>query len=303
MKAKKLIIAGGSGFVGQSIANHFVQNGWEIVILSRFPNNQDAFRMVRWDGQNIGPWTQELEGADMLINLNGKSVDCRYNERNKALIYATRIQSTKVLASALRKVNKPPKLWINAASATIYRHSLDKQMDEHTGEYGTGFSVDVCQKWERAFFESEISGVRKVALRMAIVLGKYGGVLKPFAGLTRMGMGGVQGKGDQYFSWIHELDVNRIIEFIWSNEQVSGVLNAAAPRPERNYELMKHLRTILGVPVGLNLPKWLLEVGAVFMRTETELVLKSRNVVSAKLAEAGFQFKYEQLESALRDLL
>ncbi|MEQ8808864.1 MAG: TIGR01777 family oxidoreductase, partial [Imperialibacter sp.] len=232
-------------------------------------------------------------------NLNGKSVDCRYNEKNKQLIYDTRIEATDVLGQALRQLKNPPRVWINAASATIYRHALDRDMDEETGEIGHGFSVDVCRKWEQTFFGAEAPGTRKVALRTAIVLGREGGALQPLKNLAKIGFGGPQGKGNQYFSWLHENDFARIVDYVIENDSLSGVYNAAAPHPLTNREVMKALRKAANRPVGLPMPEWLLHFGAWLINTETELILKSRRVVPGRLLESGFKFQHSTIEEAL----
>jgi len=301
---KKVVIAGGTGFVGSILAEHYVQKGYEVVVLSRRHHlDKDGIRFVQWDGKNYGSWNQELEATEILINMNGKSVDCRYNEGNKQEIYASRIDSTYILGQAIEVLDNPPKLWINSSSATIYRHAEDRQMDEATGELGTGFSVDVCKKWEQAFFETKTKGTRKVALRMAIVLGKHGGALQPLVQLTKLGLGGKQGNGEQFFSWVHEEDLLRAVDFIQENKEMEGPINIAAPAPVKNCLVMKMLRNATRIPVGLPAPKWLLEIGAVLIQTETELILKSRNVIPGKLTKMGFDFQFPTLELAIKDLV
>lgn len=301
---KKIIIAGGTGFLGQVLVDYFVGHGHKLLVLSRAKQKSTSnVRFIQWDGENIGSWANEIEGADALINLCGKSVDCRYTDKNKQLIYDTRLKSTQVLGEAINHCEHPPKLWINSSSATIYRHAEDREMDEETGEFGTGFSVDVCQKWEKTFFEINNLGVRKVALRIAIVLGKNGGALKPLMEMTRMGFGGMQGNGQQYFSWIHETDFINAIQFILENDHLAGVYNIAAPNPLKNEQFMEMLRKELKIPLGIPLSRWMLELGAKIIRTETELILKSRRVVPFRLSQKGFKFKYPTIEEALSHLL
>jgi uncharacterized protein len=299
----KIVIAGGTGFLGSCLVKHYTKMGAKVLILTRGKSRaSENIQYVNWNGKNSGTWCEVLEGTDVLINLNGKSVDCRYTEENKKLIYSTRLDATAALGSAVQNCSDPPKLWMNAASATIYRHSLDKEMDESTGEIGTGFSVDVCQKWESTFNSFETPRTRKVLIRTGIVLGREGGPLKPLKMLAKFGLGGKQGPGNQYFSWLHEKDFAGIVDFIIANDSISGAYNVTAPTPVPNSQIMFSLRQVLGVPFGLPLPRWLLEFGAVLIRTEPELVLKSRRVVPKRLLQAGYKFQFENVENALEDL-
>lgn len=292
---KKIIIAGGTGFVGQYLNKKFIAFGYEVIIISRQKNH------VNWD--NTALIIEALENAEMLINLAGKSVDCRYNEKNKEEIYNSRIDTTEILGTALLQCKNPPPLWINSSTATIYRHAEDRSMTEIAGEIGSGFSVNVATNWEKTFFNFKLPNTRQVALRMAIVLGKTGGVIKPLKNLVRFGMGGKQGKGNQMFSWIHIDDVFNAITFIQKHGELNGVLNTAAPNPVNNKTLMQLLRKEMGVKIGFPLPVWLLKIGAVVIKTETELILKSRWVIPERLLNAGFQFKYATLDSALKAII
>jgi len=244
-----------------------------------------------------------LEDAEMLINLAGKSVNCRYTEKNKKEIFDSRTETTQILGDALLACKNPPSLWINSSTATIYRHAQDRPMTEASGEIGTGFSVDVAKAWEKSLFSFDLPQTRTVALRMAIVLGKDGGVMEPYRNLVRFGLGGVQGSGNQMFSWIHVEDVYRIILFLQDNKQLNGVFNCSAPLPITNREFMSQLRQSMDRKIGFPSPKWMLEMGAVFMRTETELILKSRWVVPERLEEEGFHFAFGTIEKALQDIL
>lgn len=309
MNVHKIILAGGTGFIGQVLINHWKDKPINLVILTRKPRvSQGNTRYVMWDGETPGDWVSELDRADVLINLAGKSVDCRYTKRNKQLIMSSRINATNVLGEAISRVKNPPRLWINSASATIYRHTLDRPMDEATGEIGNDrqafrFSVQVCQAWEQTFWKADVpDSVRKVALRMAIVFGKEGGVWDVLKRLTRFGLGGTMGRGNQFMSWLHERDLVRMIDFIIENESITGTYNGSAPNPIRNQDFMALLRQSLGSRIGLPATRWMLEIGAVFLRTETELVLKSRNVLPRKLLEAGFQFDFPTAEDAITDL-
>lgn len=292
---KKIVIAGGTGFVGKYLTKQFGNLGYQAIIISRKNEN------IQWnDTTGI---INALENSEMLINLAGKSVDCRYNEKNKTEILKSRIETTKALGEAIIKCNKPPELWINSSTATIYRHAEDRPMTESKGEIGKGFSVDVATNWEKSFFTFQLPNTRQVALRMAIVLGKDGGVMKPFINLVNLGLGGIQGNGKQMFSWIHIEDLFNIILFFQSHKELRGVFNCSAPNPIDNKTLMKTFREAMKVKIGLPSSVWLLEIGAVIIKTETELILKSRWVVPEKLLEAGYIFKYPTLETALKNIL
>ena len=316
MKDKKIIIAGGAGFIGQALAARWGKAN-QIVILGRQDaqarNNTYGRQILtaaegynilywRWDGQHVEThWAKEINGCDLVINLAGRSVNCRYNLRNRQEILDSRVNATRAIGQAIRETTMPPKLWINAASATIYRHAEDRAQDEYTGEQGSGFSVQVCQSWERAFFEQRTPFTRKVALRMAIALGE-GGVLVPYRRLINSGLGGRQGSGRQMYSWVHIEDVGRAIEWFVDHPELEGVYNIAAPGPIMNMQFMATLRRLMGRRFGLPAPAWLLKLGAALIGTETELVLKSRWVLPTKLERAGFCFKYPQLEEALSSL-
>jgi uncharacterized protein len=300
---KKIIIAGGTGFLGTCLIDHYSTTDNQLVVLTRGKSTtRGRVSYVNWNGKTLGAWKDELNGADVLINLNGKSVDCRYTDINKSLIYSTRLDATTVLGQAVEQCALPPTLWINASSATIYRHALDKEMDERTGEYGKGFSVDVCQKWEATFNRIEAPQTRKVIIRTAIVLGKKAGAMKPLKMLARVGVGGAQGPGNQYVSWLHEQDFVEIIDFIIAHADLEGTYNLAAPTPITNDRFMKSMRKAVGIPFGIPMPAWLLKVGAVLIGTESELILKSRRVEPRKLLEAGYRFRFTQIEPALADL-
>lgn len=292
---KKIIIAGGTGFVGSYLTRKFKSLGYDVFIISRQNGH------INWN--NKPEITAALENAAMLINLAGKSVDCRYNEKNKREIYNSRIETTRLLGNAILKCKNPPALWINSGTATIYRHAEDRPMTESSGEIGSGFSVNVATNWEKIFFDFDLPATRQVVLRMAIVLGKEGGVIRPLKNLVRSGLGGKQGNGRQMFSWVHIEDVFRIIEYLSEHKELSGVINTAAPNPVNNKTLMQLLRKNMNVGIGLPSPAWLLEIGAVIIKTETELILKSRWVVPERLLQSGFQFKYPVLDDALRHIL
>lgn len=290
----RVVIAGGTGFIGSHLRRRFETDGFEVLVISR-----GAF--INWNDE--AGIISALEGAAALINLAGKSVDCRYNEKNKALIFSSRTETTRRLQSLLEKCNEPPPIWINSSTATIYRHAEDRPMDEYTGEIGSGFSVEVAKAWEKAFFEGDAPRTRKVALRIAITLGKGGGVMKPFTNLVKFGLGGRQGNGRQMFSWIHIEDLYRIMRFAMDNKNITGVYNASAPKPVTNSYFMRSLRNIVHPVLYLPSPAFLLKIGAFFINTETELILKSRWVVPKKLIEEGFEFRFPEIEEALEEII
>jgi uncharacterized protein (TIGR01777 family) len=305
MPYPKIIIPGGAGYLGRYLAAHFAAQGYAVGVLTRRPQpNHETVRYVAWDGATRGAWAAELEGAAAVINLAGRSVNCRYNAQNRQAIYASRLDSTRVLGDAIAACEQPPRVWLNASSATIYRHALDRPMDEASGEIGSGFSVDVCQQWERVFFESATPHTRKAALRTAIVLGKgRGGAMEPFRNLARLGLGGAMAGGKQYVSWIHIEDFARAVQWIVEHDELSGPINVAAPMPRTNADFMRVLRLACKQPLGIPSARWMLEVGAFMLRTETELLLKSRRVVPARLLQSGFAFHYPQLYDALRAIV
>ncbi|MBE7170698.1 MAG: TIGR01777 family protein [Williamsia sp.] len=303
-KYNKIVLAGGSGHLGQVLAKHFKPLADQVVILSRSARPQNGHvQTVVWDGQHAGDWVQHLEGAALLVNLCGKNVNCRYTEKNKREILASRITPTLLLGKTLQQMEQPPALWINITSATIYRHAEDRPQDENTGEIGYGFSIDVCRQWEEAFFQIPIPHTRKIALRLGIVLSRHDGVFPRLLNLVKCGLGGHQGEGTQYISWIHEQDVARSIEWLTDHSTQAGIFNCTAPQAMRNREFMLLLRHAYGMPVGLPAPAWLLEIGAALIGTETELILKSRWVSPQRLLDAGFPFHYSQAEYAVHDLL
>jgi uncharacterized protein (TIGR01777 family) len=316
MKNKKIIIAGGTGFIGQALAARWGKDN-HVVILSRQgagPNNAYSHKLLsskngynitywRWDGRHVEKhWADEIEGCDLVINLAGRSVNCRYTPANKQEILDSRVDATQAIGQAIRAAIVPPKLWINAASATIYRHAEDRPQDEYTGEYHHDFSVQVCQLWEKTFDRERTPFTRKIALRMAITLGE-GGVMVPYLNLVKSGLGGRQGSGQQMYSWVHIDDVQRSIEWFADHPELEGVYNLAAPGPVRNEVFMSAIRKLTGHRYGLPAPTWMLKIGAALIGTETELILKSRWVMPAKLLESGFVFQYADLESALSDII
>jgi uncharacterized protein len=300
---KKIVITGGNGFLGRALTTHFSKIADEVVVISRksIPTSS-RIKWQKWDGKNAGDWTKSFEDADAVLNLAGKNVDCRYTERNKKEIMNSRLQSTRIVGEAIRNCVTPPKVWLNASSATIYVSSFDTLMTESNGKIGDDFSMTVCKKWEEMFDSFESLPVRRIALRTSIVLGWDGAALPALKNLVRVGLGGQQGDGNQFCSWIHIDDFCRAVEWLIKNDNASGPYNVTAPIPLTNHEFMKALRESLHVPVGLSSPTWLLELGAFIIRTETELVLKSRKVYPKRLLDEGFIFMYQDLDHALQDL-
>jgi len=305
MKDQTILLAGGTGTMGRILQDHFVKHGYRVVVLTRDParHQRPGVTFLRWDGRTIGNWAQELEGATAAINLAGRSVDCRYNARNKALILDSRVDATNVLGLAIARCITPPSLWINLSTATIYRHAEDRAMDEATGEIGSGFSVNVANAWEKTFFEHTRAGVRQVAVRCAMVFSPHGGAFPRFTQLTRIGLGGHHGTGTQYVSWVHEADVAAFFQWLIDTPAVDGVINLAAPNPVPETDLMKALRDRIKPLAHFDVPAWMLPFGAILMRSETELVLKSRRVVPTRALALGYRFHHSTIETALDDLL
>lgn len=305
---KRIILAGGGGFLGAILAPRLLARGYEVIVLTRrVRGRRDGVVEAVWDARSLGDWFKFIDGAEAVINLVGRSVDCRYNEKNRREIISSRVDSTRVLGEALARCVQPPRAWLNASSATIYKHSLDRPMDE-SGETGMtpeakdGFSIQVIREWERAFEAARAPFTRKVALRIALVIGRDGGAFPAFRRLAKLGLAGAMGDGRQFFSWIHEEDFCRSIEWLLERSDFNGVVNVTAPDPRSNRETLRLIRRACGVPFGLPAKKWMLEIGAFFLRTETELLIKSRYVVPGRLSASGFEFKFPELPSALADL-
>ena len=307
----KVVIPGGSGEIGTMLARDFHTAGHDVVILSRRPRPAD-WRVVSWDGESRGPWISALEGSDVLINLAGRSVNCRYTAANRREIMDSRVRSTQVLADAVGVLARPPRVWLQASTATIYAHRYDAPNDEFTGVIGGrepgapatwNFSIDVATSWERAFDKAVVPATRKVKTRSAIVMSPHrGGAFDILLGLVRRGLGGPSGDGRQYVSWIHYRDFIRAVRWLVDRPDVDGAINLAAPEPLPNADFMRTLRDAWGIRLGVPSPAWLLEIGAVVLRTETELVLKSRRVVPRRLLDLGFAFDFSSWPGAARDL-
>src|SRR5437879_1289137 len=308
----RIVLPGGSGQVGNILSRHFHAQGHEVVVLARRVTPA-PWRVVNWDGESLGNWTSELENADVLINLAGRSVDCRYTPSNRRAIKESRVQTTHLLGRAIGQSVRPPRLWMNASTAAIYRHALDRPMDEQTGEIGGNetdapakwsFSIDVATSWEKAFFEAVTPNIRKIALRSAVIMSPdRGGVFDTLLRLVRFGLGGTAASGQQFVSWIHDEDFLRSIDYLIARDEIDGVVNIASPTPLGNREFMKALRQAWGTSIGLPANRWMRDIGTFFRRTETELVLKSRRVIPRRLVEDGFQFQFPEWAAAAQNLV
>lgn len=293
----KIVIAGGTGYLGKILTDYFKKDkNNQIYILTRTQKlDDDNVHYLTWDASSKGYWVKYLENTDVLINLTGKSVNCRYTPENKAEIYKSRLESTAVLCEVVQKLENPPKVFIQSSSATIYRHSEDKLMTEKEGETGIDFSMDVCKKWESVFHQFDFEKTRKIITRTSIVLGNRGGAFPLMKKMTKLGLGGKQGNGKQFISWISEQDYIRSIEFLIP--KASGVYNLCVPNPIKNKDFQKLLRQKLNVSLGIPSSKLMLKIGAKFIGTEPELLLKSRQVYPEKLLNEGFIFQTEHFKN------
>jgi uncharacterized protein len=307
----KIIIPGGTGQVGTILARGFQKDGHEVVLLSR-KTEKSQWRVVQWDAETLGDWAREIDGADVVINLAGRSVNCRYTPENRQQIMNSRVKSTRAIGEAISKAANPPKVWLQSSTATIYAHRFDAPNDELTGIIGGSeanapdtwkFSIDVAKAWEAAAAEADAPNTRKVLMRSAMVMSPdRDGIFDTLLGLVRKGLGGTAGDGRQYLSWIHDADFIHAVKWLIEREEISGAINLAAPNPLPNAEFMKILREAAGAKIGLPATKLMLEIGAVFMQTETELVLKSRRVVPTRLLESGFTFDFPDWTKAAKNL-
>ncbi len=308
----KIVIPGGSGQVGTVLARAFVADGHEVVEVGRSPRNV-PWRTVAWDGKTPGDWAAEIDGSDVVINLAGRSVNCRYNDENRRQMMSSRVDSTRVVGEAIAKSSNPPRVWLQASTATIYAHRYDAPNDDVTGMIGGSepdapdtwrFSIEVAKAWEKAANEAVTPATRKVLMRSAMTMGPdKGGIFDVMLGLVRKGLGGTAASGKQYISWIHEQDFIRSVYWLIEHEELSGPINISSPNPLPNREFMKMFRDAAGVKIGLPAMEWQLAIGAFFMRTETELILKSRCVVPKLLTDSGFEFEFPKWEDAVKDLV
>lgn len=307
----RIVLPGGSGQVGTVLARAFHQKGHSVVVLSRKPTRA-PWRVVAWDARSVGDWTAELDGADVVVNLAGRSVNCRYTAENRKAIMDSRVESTREVGAAIANVANPPPVWLQMSTATIYAHRFDAPNDEHSGIIGGTeddapstwrFSIDVAREWERAASESVTTDTRLVLMRTAMVMSPDpGGIFDTLLSLVRLGLGGSVAGGRQYVSWIHEADLVSAVEFLIAHEALSGAVNVAAPNPLPYAVFMRDLRKAWGAPIGLPATAWMVKIGTWLMRTESELVLKSRRVVPGRLLDAGFEFRYPEWAEAAREL-
>ncbi len=310
--SSRIVIAGANGQVGRILARHFHGAGHSVLALVRKPVSE-PWETLAWNGRDLGEWSNRVDGADVVINLAGRSVNCRYNARNRQEIMDSRVDTTRLIGQAIARSSRPPRVWLNASTATIYRHALDRPMDEATGELGGSepnapdtwrFSIDVATRWEEAFFSAPAPNTRKVAMRSAMIMSPdRGGIFDTLLRLVRFGFGGRAGSGDQFVSWIHETDFVRSLEFLIAHPELDGTVNLSSPHPLPNREFMRTLRRAWGTPLGLPADAWMIEAGAVFLRTESELILKSRRVIPGRLLEAGFPFIYAEWQAAAQELV
>ncbi len=323
----RILLPGGSGQVGTLLARHLHTNGHEVTVLSRTPETHafHPWRTLRWDGVTPGPWTTEIDRSDAVIHLSGRSVDCRYNQANRQDIFDSRIKPTVLLGKVIAASPTPPRLWMNASTSTFYRHALDRPQDEFTGELGDlpsergtreptnlpetwSFSIDVASSWERAFLSIPTPRTRKVRLRSSMVMSPDpGGVFSVLSDLARKGLGGSIGSGRQFVSWMHDLDYCRATDLLLTQpeitEETGGIVNMTAPEPLPNRDFMRALRKAWRMPIGLPATEWMIEIGTFLMRSESELVLKSRRVVPTLLLKHGFEFSFPTWPAAARDLV
>ncbi|MCO1580305.1 TIGR01777 family oxidoreductase [Crossiella sp. SN42] len=309
----RIVIPGGAGHIGEFLGRDLAALGHEVVVLSRRPVAVPGIRQVRWDGRTPGPWTREIDGCDAVVNLAGRSVSCRYTAANLREMMASRIDSTRAVGAAIAQAASPPPVWLQMSTATIYAHRFDRANDEATGEIGGAepgvpgywaYSVEIAKRWEAAQREADTPHTRKLALRTAIVMSPgRGGAFHALRRMTQLGLGGPVAGGRQWLSWIHGRDLVRAVRFLLDRPELSGPVNLAAPHPLPQREFIRELRAAQRIPVGLPATRWMAELGAFAIRSDTELLLKSRRVVPGRLLAAGFEFDFPDWPSAAADLL
>lgn len=302
MNRERIILAGGSGFLGKLLSKYLTERGYDVLVLTRHPNQTSGnVKEIDWDGSTLGPWAEQLNGARAVVNLAGKSVNCRYTPENRREINESRVNSVRVIGEAIRACSNPPSVLVQAASLAIYGDSGDRWCDESTPP-SQGFPVETCLLWEQAFNESQTPHTRRVILRISFVLGKSGGALQMLARLAKLGLGGTVGSGRQYISWIHSLDMNRLFLSAIEQEQMRGVFNATGPQPVTNAEFMRELRRAVHRPWSPPVPTWAVYIGSRLMGTEPCLALTGRRCLPKRLMENGFNFKFPALREALTDI-
>lgn len=307
----KVILAGGTGQIGKILSDHFKANGHQVIILSRSKHSEDGF--IAWDGQSLGEWAKSIDGCDVVINLTGKNVNCRYTKKNFKEMLNSRVLSTQIIGEAIRLAKNPPSIWLQMSTATIYSHRFDAANDEFNGIIGGNEpevpaswsgSILIAKEWEKALNEAKTPKTRKVVLRSAVVMSLLkGGPLSILHTMTRFGLGGKIDSGKQYVSWIHQTDFINAINFIITKHEIEGIVNIASPYPLPQNEFMREIRKAAKVPFGIPATRCMAAVGAFLLRTETELVFKSRRVTTTRLAELGFEFKYPSWTQAVQELL
>ncbi len=301
----KVILAGGSGFLGMNLARSLSEQGTQVVILSRSkPSSSEqsgSWTYAQWDGETLGDWTRELDGADAIVNFSGKSIDCVPTDENKKLIISSRINPTRVLSQAIQQAKHPPKTWIQMSAVGIYGNT-QTQCTESTPA-GDGFLPEVCTKWEAAFNESCPDHVRAVIIRAGVVLGRTEGAFPKLRKIAKLGFGGRAGSGKQGMSWIHEDDINAMLLHAINSPSMQGVYNATAPNPASNKEFMAALRKAVGMPFGPPAPAFAVRIGSkLILKTNPDLALEGQFAVPERMKEERFGFEYASLESALSDL-
>lgn len=299
---KKIIIAGGTGFLGNALQEHFLSQGYQLCILTRSESRkEDGVNYQNWDGKELGDWIEVFENAEAVINLSGKNINCRHTEENKKAIIDSRVDSTNIIGKAIEKVKPPPKVWINASGISYYADSYDRQMTEENHEVGHNFIAEVVKLWEQALYQSNSVNCRRVALRIGVVLG-HEGALKVLLKQTKIGLGGKHASGKQVIPWIHLDDIVGAIQFLIENSEIDYPVNACSPNPETDAKFMKTLRKVHGVPIGLPAPKFAIQLGAKILGTEADLILASTNAYPKRLLDAGYQFQFPTLKEAFLDL-
>ena len=308
--SRRVVLAGGNGFIGSFLRPRLARHGWDVTLLTRQPGEDEGeIRRVQWDGQTMGDWTSELDGARALINLSGRSVNCRYNKKNRRDILESRVDSTRVLGEAIARARDPPPVWLNASTATIYKQTFDRPMDEITGvieetkEAKDAFSIEVARAWERELNDAPTAATRKIAMRTAMVFAaNNGGVYRTLRSLARWGLGGPIAGGHQWISWIHEDDFCRAVEWLIDHDELSGPVNLASPNPIPQRDMARIILRARGMPFGMHATRSMLEIAAFIHRTEAELILKSRYVVPRRLLASGFHFHFPRIEEAVHEI-
>lgn len=301
---RKLVLAGGTGFLGKALADYFQSSFDEIVVLSRTPQLKSTkIKYVLWDGVNQGDWVQELNGAEVIINLSGRSINCRFNEANKKQILESRVNSTKAIGEAIQSLNQAPKVWINFSASAFYQNAKNGPHDESSKAQGSGFMYDVCKQWEQSFNAFQLAHTRQIIVRISMVLGKSGGVLPTLLPMVKFGLGGSAGNGQQMVSWIHQDDLCRLTDWLINHPEANGVYHAASPNPVTNSEMMSAFRKACKMPIGIPAPAVAVKLGALIMGTEASLVLDSVNIIPRKVLSGGFTFQFPLISDSFKHLI